>query len=488
MTRGPRGPTTMLFNKKDTELTPDRSRSRGSTAFAVLAFCAMLGVASITAGCPSEPVCECDAAITKLPLEPLSAGGTGTFGILVNYFGHPLCRDGRMCIHDTLASGLTLQSASPSTWSCTQNGQDVRCCFTDPLPITNTALPLLALTVDVSPEVGDAVENCASLEQDQPGDFADNDATNNKSCTTVPVARVDLSIQKRHEGTFTAGGLGVFRIDVSNNSSAPANGITVTDVLDPAFTFVSASPSPPWSCSAAGQTVTCAFTGPLPPFTSAVPLELQVQVSDDPKVNHEVRNCASVSSGSADMSPQDNTSCDSLEIQRCPALALNLSSGFQNASGMPGLVGAQDDSWTIVAAPATSPTGAATILSPHPLWQPALPGSQWIGPVGGSSQGVTGLYTYRSCFCLHEGFTEPLLDLSMRADDGIKAIVLNSCTLPGPPGGNSNTGAPIHVKTSDRSCFQPGVNCINITLENGPGPTSLNVAGMVRADNGMCCQ
>ncbi|WP_437274365.1 hypothetical protein WME90_24260 [Sorangium sp. So ce375] len=306
-------------------------------------------------------------------------------------------------------------------------------------------------------------------------------------CGIPDEIRDDLSIRKRHEGTFVAGGVGVFEIAVSNNSGAPAFGITVTDVLDPVFTFVSASPSPPWSCAAVAQTVTCTFAGTLPPFTSAAPIRLDVRVNDRPETP-EAQNCASVSSDGNDATPKDNTSCDSLEIAVCPALELDLSSGGEAAWGLPGSVGDKDDSWTIVAAPDPSLIGSSTILSPNPAWLPAFPGSQWVGPEGGSADGLTGFYTYESCFTLEQGFTVPMLDLSIRADDVITAISLNGCMLPGAPGGSFNMAAPIHVQTSDPSCFQPGTNCIDITVENGPGPTSLDVAGTVTADHELCCK
>lgn len=474
----------MFIDEKTTKIAPRRLPMRARKAAAAVALSAVLGGAAIAGGCADPPVCQCDAAITKIPLTPMTVGGTGTFGILIDYSGHPLCGPGKICIHDTLAPGLTFNSASPSAWSCTQSGQDVRCCFQGPLPTAHTALPMLTLTVDVSPNVGDNIKNCASIEQGNTGDFADADGANNTSCTGATVIRTDLSIKKWHEGTFVAGGDGVFDLGVSNDSSSPVSNITVTDVLDAAFTFVSASPSSPWSCSAAGQTVTCTFTGTLAPLTSAPPIQLTVHVNDNPP-ELEVTNCASVSSNGADPTPKNNQGCDTVEItsNACPTLDLDLSTGINNASSMPGSVGANDDSWSIVAAPNVGLLGPAKIVTPVVAWQPALPGSRWIGPLSSP----TGFYTYQSCFCMNDGFSTPMLDLSILGDDQVTAVTLNACKLPGPPGGNSNTGAPVHVQTSDLSCFLPGMNCLYITVQNGPPPTSLDVAGKVTADNGVCC-
>ncbi|WP_437578339.1 hypothetical protein [Sorangium sp. So ce887] len=130
---------------------------------------------------------------------------------------------------------------------------------------------------------------------------------------------------------------------------------------------------------------------------------------------------------------------------------LDLSSGVENASGMAGPVGDQDDSWTLVAALNPSLNGAAaTILDPlwpttlDPIWSTTLPGSQWVGPADGAVDGIPGSYTYESCFCLREGFAAPMLELSMRADNRITAIALNGCMLSGPPGGDFNSVTPVY--------------------------------------------
>jgi uncharacterized repeat protein (TIGR01451 family) len=75
------------------------------------------------------------------------------------------------------------------------------------------------------------------------------------STTNTPVA--DLGISKTHSGSFTAGANGTFAIAVHNYGPEVAVGTTtVTDTLPTGMSFVSGSGSS-WSCSAAGQVVTC---------------------------------------------------------------------------------------------------------------------------------------------------------------------------------------------------------------------------------------
>ena len=69
----------------------------------------------------------------------------------------------------------------------------------------------------------------------------------------------DLAIAKTHTGNFNMGGTGRYTLTVTNNGPdayAAANTITVTDTLPTGLTYPSASGSG-WSCSAAGQVVTC---------------------------------------------------------------------------------------------------------------------------------------------------------------------------------------------------------------------------------------
>lgn len=69
---------------------------------------------------------------------------------------------------------------------------------------------------------------------------------------------IDLALGKRHFGDFTDGVEGSYELRVENIGTAPTTGvITVTDTLPNGLSFASFSGDSPWSCAAAGQTVTC---------------------------------------------------------------------------------------------------------------------------------------------------------------------------------------------------------------------------------------
>jgi hypothetical protein len=155
----------------------------------ILALC---GAALLAQGCAKPPECECDAAITKVELEPPDAGGAALYGLVVNYSGHPTCDGGALCVKDTLPAGLTCNPSdpaytSPSTvnpdWDCSCTaGTEVTCCYQHPLPPTSLFLPTIKVPVLVSPKAPKTVHNCASILQDFDGSYDDHTAANNESC------------------------------------------------------------------------------------------------------------------------------------------------------------------------------------------------------------------------------------------------------------------------------------------------------------------
>jgi hypothetical protein len=355
--------TTMTMNHATRSLfTSHGRRSLPRTLAAGLVVAAAIGGLALTGGCGAEPpTCECDAAITKLPTSDFPRGGTGTFAIIVDYFGHPLCKGGKVCIDDVLPAGLTYNSTPSAGWTCSGT-TSVHCCYSGALPTTHTTLPVLTLVVNVSEKAPDVIENCATIEQGKRGDFSDADPDNNKSCVKTEV------------------------------------------------------------------------TTPCPP----------------------------------------------------KALVLDLSTGIQDGAGALA-ISAVDDTWSIVAAPSPAMPGPAVVLQPNVGWQAPGSGAQWIGPKGGGSTGTAGDYTYETCFCLEEGFSPPQLDLTLRGDNNIKGVTLNGCQLLPTPGGVFS-GTAAHVQGAKSECFQPGENCIDVTVHNQGGPTGLSVVGKVNAENGLCCE
>ena len=134
---------------------------------------------------------------------------------------------------------------------------------------------------------------------------------------TAP-APVDLSISKSHVGSFTVGQVGTYTLSVSNDASATTElgPITVTDVLPAGLSFVSASGTG-WTCSAAGQDVTCAHPGPLAPGDSLPNISLNVLPGAS--AVGSVVNSASVAGTAQDSNTSNNSASDPTTVDPAPS-------------------------------------------------------------------------------------------------------------------------------------------------------------------------
>ncbi len=104
-----------------------------------------------------------------------------------------------------------------------------------------------------------------------------------------------LGITKNHAGNFFANETGTYTIVVSNLSSTPTSGtITVVDTVPTGLT-VTAMLGAGWSCVVG--TATCTTSAPIPPFSSAAPITVTVQVAANAPA--QVTNSVTVSGGGA---------------------------------------------------------------------------------------------------------------------------------------------------------------------------------------------
>jgi uncharacterized repeat protein (TIGR01451 family) len=146
------------------------------------------------------------------------------------------------------------------------------------------------------------------------------------SVTTERV--VDLSLTKTHVGNFNMGGNGTYTLHVSNAAGVALdpeiNTVTITDTLPTGFTYVSGVGAG-WSCSAAGQVVTCTHAPPLAPGASLPDLALTLAIG--PTAPPVATNTATVSSASYDLNAANNTASDpTTVIPTLPALVVSKTS------------------------------------------------------------------------------------------------------------------------------------------------------------------
>lgn len=130
----------------------------------------------------------------------------------------------------------------------------------------------------------------------------------NQTMSIPNVEVADLAITKSHSGNFLVGTNGFYTLNVTNNGPNSTSGtITVTDTLPTGLTYVSATGTG-WSCSAAGQTVTCTRSDTLASGASEPAITLNVSVGA--AASPSVTNTATVSSGSFDNVSGNNTAND----------------------------------------------------------------------------------------------------------------------------------------------------------------------------------
>ena len=242
---------------------------------------------------------ECDLSVTKThDGEPVTPGDTTAFEITVCNDGDGPCQQ-PVTVVDDLPAGVTFVSGSGTDWTCTESGGVVTCEHPNSTELSpGDCLPALTLDVEVGSqdEVGDVIENCATVEQ------GDADAPNKEDCVRVPVEtdaggenHCDLAVTKAHDGeSVSPGDTTEFVIEVCNVGDRLCRGlVSVVDDLPAGVTFVSASGTG-WTCTETGGIVTCehlngsglAAGDCLPPIT------IEVAVGSMDEVGDAIRNCA----------------------------------------------------------------------------------------------------------------------------------------------------------------------------------------------------
>jgi uncharacterized repeat protein (TIGR01451 family) len=131
------------------------------------------------------------------------------------------------------------------------------------------------------------------------------------SATSDPA--VNLGITVAHSGNFVAGQTGQYTINVDNavGFEREDNTVTVATTLPTGLTF-NAGTGTGWSCSAAGQVVTCTHGPTLDAGASFPSLTLTVNVLETAAAT--VNLTATVSSASFDSTPANNTATDPTNI------------------------------------------------------------------------------------------------------------------------------------------------------------------------------
>ncbi len=269
----------------------------------------------VTAAASVQVAPEATLQLTKTHVGDFVAGTNGVYTLTVTDLG-PSDVQAPVTVTDTLPASETFVSATggtgADTWSCVQAPvQTVTCTLSAPI-VADTAAPTITMTVAVAADVLPAsVVNTAAVTGTLVGGVVTPVPAVASDPTTITTA-ADLSLTKHHTGAFTVGSTGSYTLIVGNAGPSDATGpVIVTDPLPNGETFVSGTGGAvpdDWTCTAAGQLVTCSLPGPLRVGTEAPPIELLVGIGA--AAYPGVTNTASVTSATADPDPSNNASSD----------------------------------------------------------------------------------------------------------------------------------------------------------------------------------
>ncbi len=250
----------------------------------------------------------------------VAAGDEVTFDLAVHNAG-PSDAAADVVVTDTLPVGMTYVSSTGTGWTCVAgtpdaSGQVVTCTLGGGAAVlAGTDAPALALTAQVASDVdpdtlaGGALTNTASVTSPT----TDPKPGNNTDTDLVPVTTsADLSITKTHDAdAVRVGDQLEFTLQIANAGPSTARDVSVSDDLPAGLDYVSASGTG-WTCTNAGQSVTCDLDDPLASGASAAPITVVVTVlaSAYPGLD----NTATVDATTPDPQPADNSSTDQVTV------------------------------------------------------------------------------------------------------------------------------------------------------------------------------
>jgi uncharacterized repeat protein (TIGR01451 family) len=242
-----------------------------------------------------------DLSISVSHTDTLTQGDTAaTFTAAVSNTGGR-ATDAAVSLHLTLPAGVTPAAASGSGWTCSLSGQDVTCTRSDALTPGGT-YPVVSITGSVSIDAPPTGAVAATV-----SGGGETNTLNDSTSDAVTIAALGAQLVSgiTRVGDFIAGGTSGYSIVVNNPGPAASTGtVTVTDILPAGLAPLSATGAG-WSCSIAGQVVTCTRTDGLPAGSSHPPIAIAVAVS--PTATGTLVNTVTVSGPASTSRTTDTT-------------------------------------------------------------------------------------------------------------------------------------------------------------------------------------
>ena len=242
-----------------------------------------------------------DLGISKQLSGSMTAGRDATYTIAVHNYG-PSDSQGPIIVQDAVPSGTTFVSAGATGWTCDDaTGGTLSC--THGTIATGAAAEQIVVVVHVASGRTAAITNGATVTPTT--DEGANTHPDTSTVTTTPDTSADLAIGKQLDGELVAGSTATYTITVDNHGPSAAQHVVVTDTLPSLLSYDASAPPAGWTCSAAGQTVTC--TQQAASLASSDSVSFTIQVLVDQQFQGTVSNTAQVGSDTADPDTGNNS-------------------------------------------------------------------------------------------------------------------------------------------------------------------------------------
>ena len=258
---------------------------------------------------PTTIIAVADLTLAKTHTGSFLRGQVGaTYTLTVSNIGG-VPTSGPVTVNDTLPAGLTPTAVVGAGWVCNIAAQVVSCTRADALN-AEASYPAITLTVNVAPAAPPSLTNTATVSGGGEINTANNTASD--ITTIIAAAVADLTLAKTHTGNFLQGQVGAtYTLTVSNIGGGPTSSpVTINDTV-PAGLMPTAAVGAGWTCSIAGQVVTCSRSDALAAGSSYPPATLTVNVAlTAPRT---ITNTATVAGG-GDATPGNDTASDTTTI------------------------------------------------------------------------------------------------------------------------------------------------------------------------------
>jgi uncharacterized repeat protein (TIGR01451 family) len=221
---------------------------------------------SDNAAAATAPVKQVDLALAKKLVGDIQVGQYVTYDLAVRNDGD-IATTGQVKVTDTLPAGLRFVSAfGGEKWSCGNVGAEVTCTYVGALGAEQAAPQAIKVEAEVlgtaipAGQTSAPVTNTATVTNAGDVDPSDNTGSATGTATTGPDATIDIRTDDASP-SMRAGADTTYLLSVRNVGSKSADGdVEVVTTLGAGLTFKSDT-APDWTCTAAGQVVTCDYDG-----------------------------------------------------------------------------------------------------------------------------------------------------------------------------------------------------------------------------------